>query len=63
MLMLLLVSNVCFVGDEEAEDVEVVGEGEDDDEVVGEVEESVLVAGFEAGVATRNMGGARIAGG
>ena len=59
--MLLLVSNVGFVGDEEAEDDDVVGEGEDDDKVVGEVEECVFVAGFEAGVATRNTGGARIA--
>ena len=54
-LMLLLVSNVGIVG----EDVE-----DEDDEDVKEVEESVFVAGFEAGGrAVRNTGGARIVGG
>ena len=51
-LMLLLVSNVGIVGEDE------------DDEDVKEVEESAFVAGFEAGGrATRNTGGARIVGG
>ena len=64
MLMLLLVSNIGFVADEEPKDVdEVVGEGEEDDEVVGGGEESVFVARFESWLGTRNTGGARIAGG
>ena len=51
-LMLLLVSKVDIVGEDE------------NDEDVKEVEESVFVAGFEAGGrAVRNTGGARIVGG
>ena len=65
MLMLLFVSNIGFVADEEPKDGDEVVKGgeEEDDEAVGGGEESVFVARFESWVGTRNTGGARIAGG